>query len=111
VDTFLQFAKSTGKDIRVKLDNELKEDDAKGIDLVISLGGDHTYLRASAMAKTSGVPILGIDTNEAFAHGQLSSNSINFRHSKEIAEKLLKCLDQPDKREFKKRTRILFEAE
>jgi NAD kinase len=69
------------------------ESDTKDIDLVVALGGDHTYLRASAMATNQSVPLLGIDTNEAFAHGHLGGNVINFKHKKEIAENLLKCLD------------------
>lgn len=71
----------------------MTESDGNGVDLVISLGGDHTYLKASSLAKTSSVPILGIDTNEAFAHSQLSGNSMNFKYSKENAEKILKALD------------------
>ena len=37
----------------MKLDSELNENDGNGVDLVISLGGDHTYLKASSMARTS----------------------------------------------------------
>lgn len=36
---------------------------------------------------------------------------MNFKHSKETTEKILKALDQPEKRQFQKRTRILFEGE
>lgn len=100
VDTFVQFAKQSGKDIKIKLDSELNDTDGNGVDLIIALGGDHTYLKASSLAKTSQTPVLGIDTSEAFAHSVLSGNAMNFKHSKENAEKILKALDQPDKRQF-----------
>jgi NAD kinase len=60
----------------------LTDSDAKDVDLVVALGGDHTYLRASSMAKSKDVPLLGIDTREAFNHGHLHGNTTNSKHSK-----------------------------
>lgn len=111
VESFVQMAQKRGKDIKIKMDSELEDNDADGVDLVISLGGDHTYLRASAMAANSSIPVWGIDTNESFTHSQLSGNSINYKHRQDLAEKLMLNLDKPENREFNKRTRILFEVE
>jgi len=82
VEDFVLAARQNGKDVRVRLETELTESDAKDVDLVVALGGDHTYLRASSMAKSKDVPLIGIDTREAFNHGHLHGNTTNSKHSK-----------------------------
>jgi NAD kinase len=89
VEDFVLAARQSGKDVRIKLETELTDSDAKDIDLVVALGGDHTYLRASSMAKSKDVPLLGVDTRESFNHGHLHGNVTNFKHSKTISQKLL----------------------
>ena len=44
VEAFLQSAQEAGKQCIVKFDNELTKEDSEGMDLIVSLGGDHTYL-------------------------------------------------------------------
>ena len=63
------------------------------------------------MAQNSSVPVLGIDTNEAFSQGVLGSHLINYKHRQELVEKIVDALDKPNKREFNKRSRIVFEIE
>lgn len=82
----------------MKLETELTENDCKDIDLVVALGGDQTYLRASSMAKNNTVPLLGVDTREAFNYGHLHGNITNSKHSKAISQKLIEYLDKPEKR-------------
>ncbi len=82
MEDFVLAARQNGKDVRVRLETELTDSDAKDVDLVVALGGDHTYLRASSMAKSKDVPLLGIDTREAFNQGHLNGNTTNSKHSK-----------------------------
>jgi NAD kinase len=82
VDDFVFEAKRIGKDITLKLENELTQSDADGVDLIIALGSDQTYLRASSMARNNSVPLLGIDTKESFNHGHLLGNFTNNKNSK-----------------------------
>ena len=82
MEDFVLAARQNGKDVRVRLETELTDSDAKDVDLVVALGGDHTYLRASSMAKSKDVPLIGIDTREAFNHGHLHGNTTNSKHCK-----------------------------
>ena len=82
MEDFVLAARQNGKDVRVRLETELTDSDAKDVDLVVALGGDHTYLRASSMVKSKDVPLIGIDTREAFNHGHLHGNTTNSKHSK-----------------------------
>lgn len=49
----------------------LTPEDTKDKSLVISLGGDGTYLRTSSMIDNSNVPILGINTDPGRSLGIL----------------------------------------
>ena len=40
MEDFVQAAKQSGKDVKLKLETELTDDDCKDIDLVVALGGD-----------------------------------------------------------------------
>ena len=59
-------------------EDEVTEEHVKGIDLVIALGGDHTYLLSSALIKDQLVPLLGINTYAAKFQGALCTNSVDF---------------------------------
>lgn len=82
MEYFVLAARQNGKDVRVRLETELTDIDGKDVDLVVALGGDHTYLRASSMVKSKDVPLIGIDTREAFNHGHLNGNATNSKNSK-----------------------------
>ena len=43
-------------------EDDVRDEHLTNIDLVVALGGDHTYLRSSALIKDQLVPLLGINT-------------------------------------------------
>ncbi len=56
---------STGRDIKIKQDYQLTDDDLADpeIELVLSLGGDGTFLKTASMIKNRHMPILGVNTD------------------------------------------------
>jgi len=47
ISSFVEIAQSEGIDVICKREDEVREEDAVNADLVVALGGDHTYLVAS----------------------------------------------------------------
>lgn len=69
-----------------KREDEVKLEDAQDADLVVALGGDHTYLVASQLIKQRDVPILGLNTYQGVIGGALPPQSIDYtRRQKEIS--------------------------
>jgi len=62
IDEFVATATRMGKKVTIRSDDELRPTDILGTDLVISMGGDHTFLHASALIWDKRIPILGINT-------------------------------------------------
>ncbi len=56
---------NTGRDIKIKQDYQLTDDDLADpeIELVLSLGGDGTFLKTASMIKNRQMPILGVNTD------------------------------------------------
>ena len=50
-------------------------------DLLISLGGDHTYLKSSSFIPDWSIPILGINTTTESEKGALTYNHINAKNA------------------------------
>jgi len=71
-------AKKMGKNVTVKYEEDLTKEDVKNKDIIVSLGGDHTYLVASALIWDRRIPILGINSNSKVYTGALTSCSINY---------------------------------
>ena len=69
-----------GKEVVVKNELTATEKDVREADLVISLGGDHTFLRASALIQDSSTPIMGITTNRDMYTGALNGQYIDHKH-------------------------------
>ena len=71
-----------GKEVTVVSEDDLGLEDEERLmdncDLVISMGGDHTFLRSQAMIKSRSVPIMGINTVRANFNGVLNSQFIDF---------------------------------
>jgi NAD kinase len=89
VNAFLQSAQDAGKECTVKFEYELTKEDSEGKDLIVSLGGDHTYLVASAYAPDCSLPILGINTQIMTEMGSLVSNEIDPYEAKQDSLALL----------------------
>ena len=51
ISTFVQLAENFGLSVTCKREDEVTEEHARGVDLVVALGGDHTYLVAAQMIK------------------------------------------------------------
>ena len=49
----------------------------RDVDCVVSLGGDHTFLKASSLIWDRMVPILGINTNRRIYAGALNHHYID----------------------------------
>ena len=50
----------------------------QGVDCVVSLGGDHTFLRASGLISDRRIPILGVNTNKDVYTGVLNPHHIDY---------------------------------
>lgn len=57
--------KESGRDVKVKQDYQLTADDLADpeIELVLSLGGDGTFLKTASMITNRQMPILGVNTD------------------------------------------------
>ena len=69
-----------GKEVVVKSEEDATIEDMHGVDCVVSLGGDHTFLRASALIWDRRIPILGINTNKDVYTGVLNPHWIDYEH-------------------------------
>ena len=100
--------KSMGKDVIMKKDLELRENDIDDRDLLISLGripmhivnflgGDGTFLRSSGVIQSPDLPILGINTDPQRSTGHLCTHKI-FNEKKE--SQIERIFDQLEKDNF-----------
>ena len=49
IDTFTDIAKKMGKEVVIRGEEDATLEDMRDVDCVVSLGGDHTFLRASSL--------------------------------------------------------------
>jgi NAD+ kinase len=61
----------------LKKEQDLDEGDIGEKDLVVSIGGDSTYLQAAGIITNSGVPLLGINSDPQIRTGFLANLSID----------------------------------
>ena len=78
-----------GKEVVVKSEQEATIEDMQDVDCVVSLGGDHTFLRASALIWDRCTPILGINTNKEVYTGVLNPHWIDFEKKETHSEQIL----------------------
>ena len=76
---------------------------------MISLGGDHTFLRTSALIQDSSTPIVGITTNRDMYTGALNGHFIDHKHRAEQSVQLLETMEDALSVTFKTRSRIMYE--
>ncbi len=76
----------------------ITEKDLEDKDLIVSLGGDGTFLKTASMVKDNKLPIFGVNTDPSRSVGHLTSIKIPFesRH-KEIPQ----LIDYVEKENFK----------
>jgi NAD kinase len=76
----------------------LRVEDTRDKSLVVSLGGDGTYLRTSSMMDNSEVPLLGINTDPARSLGILCSKFLYKERSS--PKHIAKIFDQLEEGKF-----------
>ena len=99
------------KEVIIKADADATVDDMREVDCVVSLGGDHTFLRASALIWDRMTPILGINTNKDVYTGVLNPHFIDYEDREKQAEMLLELMEDDHSVSYEKRGRILFERQ
>ena len=62
---------------------DLRHEDVEGKSLIVSVGGDGTYLRTSSMIENSQQPLLGINTDPGRSLGILCAKFLYKNRSKE----------------------------
>jgi len=86
-DQIIQSFKDSGRQVQVTRDYQLTDKDFENKDLIVSLGGDGTFLKTASMVKMNTLPIVGINTDPARSVGHLTSIKIPFEYrNKEIPQ-------------------------
>ena len=76
----------------------MRTEDVKDKSLVVSVGGDGTYLRTSSMIESSTTPLLGINTDPGRSLGILCAKFLYKNRSKE--SDINKIFDQLEQKQF-----------
>ena len=108
-DTFKTMAQKMGKEVVIRREDQATLEDMEGVDCVVSLGADHTFLKASSLIWDHMTPILGININRDAYLGVLNDHYIDPTRRDRHVAKLLETLDYEHSVHFEKRTRIFYE--
>ena len=96
-DKFESVARKRVNNLEVIQEWPLTVEDTRGKSLIISLGGDGTYLRTSSMIDNGKVPLLGINTDPGRSLGILCGKFLyKDRSSPKYIEKIFDQLEQED---------------
>lgn len=82
--------------MEVRQDNDLIPEHFEDIDLVITLGGDHTVLKTHGFIKNQKTPILGINTFPGWFKGALCSTVIEPMLMQKQIQNLAMCIHEED---------------
>lgn len=77
-DQIIQAFKDSGRQVHVTRDYLLTDQDFEDKDLIVSLGGDGTFLKTASMVKLRTMPILGVNTDPSRSVGHLTSIKIPY---------------------------------
>ena len=97
-EIFEEVLRKRVNNVQVTQEWPLRTDDTKDRTLVISVGGDGTYLRTSSMIESSSVPLLGINTDPGRSLGILCGKFLYKHRSKE--SHIHKIFDQIEQKQF-----------
>ena len=109
IDCFRNYAKKMGKEIVEKSEEDISAEDMREVDCVVAMGGDHTFLRASALIWDRKIPILGINTNRNVYTGVLNPHFIDYKDMERHAALLLETMEDDHAVGYDKRSRIMYE--
>ena len=90
-------------------DYKLTDEDFKDVDLVVSMGGDGTFLKTASYIKTTALPILGINTDPSRSVGHLTNRAVGFERKDREIKKIFTHLDR-ENFEFFQRSRLSVES-
>ena len=76
VEGFMTEARKYDMNPTLKKEVELEESDIQDKDLVVSIGGDSTYLQSAGIITDSSIPLLGINSDPMIRTGFLANVSI-----------------------------------
>jgi NAD+ kinase len=78
-DQVIDEMKQSGRKVKVARDFQLQPSDFDNIDLVMSLGGDGTFLKTASMISSNKLPIFGVNTDPSRSVGHLTSIPIRYK--------------------------------
>lgn len=81
LEAFRSIGNDLHKDVTIKLESEVEDSDVEGKDVVVAVGGDHTFLKASGLIQDD-MPIVGVNSYAAAFHGALCTNAVTFTKRK-----------------------------
>jgi len=76
VEGFMTEARKYDMNPTLKKEVELEESDIQDKDLVVSIGGDSTYLQSAGIITDSSIPLLGINSDPMIRTGFLANLGI-----------------------------------
>lgn len=82
MEYFYKEAQNVGLECSVKKEMDLDETDLGDNDLVISIGGDSTYLQSAGIIDSSRVPLLGVNSDPSRRRGYLTNLGIEAKFMK-----------------------------
>lgn len=82
----------------MKLEKDISEEDIKNKDLVITMGGSHTYLKSTSFIKDCNTPILAVDTQASQEIASTLGNKLNHLQAEKDSVNLIRALDSPETR-------------
>ena len=107
-DQLIQAIKDTGRQVQVARDYQLVDKDFEDKDLIVSLGGDGTFLKTASMIKTNTLPIFGVNTDPARSVGHLTSFRVPFEYRNKEIPHLMDIMTRENFK-FVYKTRIMLE--
>lgn len=111
-DKVIEAFQQAGMDVTVKQCFQLEDSDVEDpeIDLVLSLGGDGTFLKTASKIKNRSLPILGVNTDPQRSVGCLCNRKVFFDKYEKDISKMMRYIER-ENFEFFFRQRLLFEME
>jgi len=80
--------------VKVKQCYQVNEDDFKDIDLVVSMGGDGTFLKTASFVKNKTLPMLGINTDPQRSVGCLCNRKVFYDTREYDIKKMFRYIER-----------------
>lgn len=95
-DKVIQAFKESGRQIKVKQCYQLTDEDLADpeIDLILSLGGDGTFLKTASMINNRHTPILGVNTDPQRSVGCLCNRKVFHATCDDDIHKMMRYIER-----------------